>query len=90
MPYLTYILDNYPTFPDVVVFMHPHKTGMPQAWHNDARGHNAVHMLEDLQLKTVVERGYVKGVKWCAEGYLRVAVLWGVAAFHFALCVQEC
>lgn len=59
MPYLTYIIDNYPIFPDVVVFMHPHKSGMPQAWHNDARGHNAVVMLQELKLETVIERGYV-------------------------------
>ena len=59
MPYLTYIIDNYPIFPDVIVFMHPHKDGMPHAWHTDAVGHNSVNMLHDLQLGTVIDRGYV-------------------------------
>ena len=59
MPYLAYIVDNYPNFTDVNVFMHPHRMGMPQAWHNDARQHDAVHMINDLKLGTVLERGYV-------------------------------
>ena len=59
MPYLTYIIDNYPDFPDVVAFIHPHRRGMPMAWHNDARGNDAVNMLRDLKLNTVLDRGYV-------------------------------
>ena len=31
MIYLTYIIDHYDTLPDVVLFMHPHKT----TWHNN-------------------------------------------------------
>ena len=58
-PYLTYIIDNYPDFPDVSVFIHAHRRGMPAAWHNDATGHDAVNMLRDLRLDTVLERGYV-------------------------------
>ena len=59
MPYLTYIIDNYPDFPDVVAFIHPHRRGMPKAWHNDARGNDAVYMMRDLRIETVLDRGYV-------------------------------
>jgi hypothetical protein len=59
MPYLTYIIDTYPHFPDVVAFIHPHRRGMPMAWHNDARGNDAVNMMRDLRLQTVLDRGYV-------------------------------
>ena len=59
MAYLTYIVDHYPKFPDVMAFIHPHRRGMPQAWHTDARGNDAVNMLRDLKLETVVDRGYV-------------------------------
>lgn len=54
MPYLTYILDHYPTFPDVVVFIHPHQG----SWHVDHRFHNSYYMLSDLRLDTVMQRGY--------------------------------
>jgi hypothetical protein len=59
MPYLTYIVHHYPDFPDVVAFIHPHRRGMPMAWHNDARGNDAVNMMRDLRLETVLDRGYV-------------------------------
>ncbi|KAK4543907.1 hypothetical protein LTR36_004681 [Oleoguttula mirabilis] len=60
MPYLTYIIDNYPAnFPDLMVFLHSHRKGYPQAWHNDAKDYDAVNMLHDLRLDTVMERGYV-------------------------------
>lgn len=59
MPYLTYLTDHYPNFTDVVAFIHPHRNNMPSAWHNDARDHDAVNMLHDLNLDTVMERGYV-------------------------------
>ena len=55
MPYLTYIIDNYPDFPDVVAFIHPHRRG----WHSDARGNDAVNMMRDLRINTVLDRGYV-------------------------------
>lgn len=59
LPYLTYIIDNYPNFPDVVAFIHSHRKGYPEAWHNDAIDHDAVLMLRELQLNFVRERGYV-------------------------------
>ncbi|KAF2768845.1 hypothetical protein EJ03DRAFT_343742 [Teratosphaeria nubilosa] len=58
MPYLTYIIDNYPDFPDVSVFIHAHRNGYPQAWHNDAKNYDAVEMLQGLRLDTVMDRGY--------------------------------
>ena len=59
MPYLTYIADNYPSFPDVIAFVHAHRDGYPKAWHTDAFGHSAVTMLQDLRVETVLARGYV-------------------------------
>jgi hypothetical protein len=58
-PYLTYIIDHYPNFPDVMLFIHAHRSGWPQAWHNDAKNYDAVNMLHDLRLDTVLDRGYV-------------------------------
>ncbi|KAK3710742.1 hypothetical protein LTR37_010161 [Vermiconidia calcicola] len=58
-PYLTYIVDNYPNFPDVMVFVHAHRKGMPEAWHNDSPNHDAKYMLDALRLETVLDRGYV-------------------------------
>ncbi|KAK3049640.1 hypothetical protein LTR09_009061 [Extremus antarcticus] len=57
-PYLTYIVDNYPDFPDVMAFIHAHRRGM-EAWHNDAPSYDAVHMLNSLRLDTILKRGYV-------------------------------
>jgi len=59
MPYLTYIIDHYSKLPDIMAFVHAHQKGYPQAWHNDAKDHDAVIMLRELQLDTVKERGYV-------------------------------
>lgn len=33
MPYLTYIIDNYPIFPSTIAFIHNHENGYPKAWH---------------------------------------------------------
>ncbi|EMC98968.1 hypothetical protein BAUCODRAFT_54554, partial [Baudoinia panamericana UAMH 10762] len=59
MPYLTYIIDTYPDFPDVMAFIHAHRKGYPTAWHTDANNHDAVDMLRKLRLGVVMERGYV-------------------------------
>ncbi|KAK0910981.1 hypothetical protein LTR91_003174 [Friedmanniomyces endolithicus] len=59
LPYLTYITDHYPHFPDVMVFVHAHRAGYPEAWHTDAKQNDAVNMLRGLQLNFVLERGYV-------------------------------
>ncbi|EME46500.1 hypothetical protein DOTSEDRAFT_169139 [Dothistroma septosporum NZE10] len=58
-PYLTYIVEHYDNLPDVAVFLHAHRKGWPEAWHNDAKDYDAVNMLHELQLDVVMERGYV-------------------------------
>ena len=62
MPYLTYIVEHYPDFPDVVAFVHPHRGGFGSrgsAWHTDAPQNDAVSMLRMLRTDTVVNQGYV-------------------------------
>lgn len=59
MAYLTYIIDFYGRFPEVMAFVHPHRNGYPKAWHNDAPQYDSVLMLQHLQLETVARRGYV-------------------------------
>jgi hypothetical protein len=59
MPYLTYIVDNYPNFPDVIAFVHAHRDGWPTAWHTDTKDHSAVLMLQTLRTDTVIKHGYV-------------------------------
>lgn len=59
MPYLTYIIDHYTELPDIMAFVHAHRSGMPAAWHNDAPDHDAVIMLSQLRTETVLKRGYV-------------------------------
>lgn len=59
MPYLTYIVQNYDTFPDIAVFIHSHRKGFPHAWHTDAKDFDIVNLLSELRFETVLERGYV-------------------------------
>lgn len=54
-PYITYIVDNYPYFPDIMAFVHAHR----ESWHNEDPINNNVHMLNALRLATVLERGFV-------------------------------
>ncbi|KAK4504060.1 hypothetical protein PRZ48_004975 [Zasmidium cellare] len=58
-PYLTYLVDHYDTFPDVAVFIHSHRNGWPAAWHNDAKGYDAINMLNQLKMEAVLDRGFV-------------------------------
>jgi hypothetical protein len=58
MAYLTYIIDTYQDLPKMVAFIHPHGTGWPAAWHNDAPGYDAVTMLTTLGEEFVLEHGY--------------------------------
>lgn len=56
MVYLTYIIDNYASLPDVSIFMHAHR------WthHNDGLLDNdAVEMISRLSDNHVIRRGYV-------------------------------
>lgn len=57
-PYLTYIIDHYPDFPDIIAFIHAHRNGFPLAWHTDQKNHDAVTMLHDLRLQHVLDQGY--------------------------------
>lgn len=56
--YLTYIIDHYDQLPDVVVFLHAHRSGYPEAWHNEFQDYDAVEMLRKLQVDYVVKQGY--------------------------------
>lgn len=56
MVYLTYIIDNYASLPNVSIFMHAHR------WthHNDGLlGNDAVEMISRLSDNHVIRRGYV-------------------------------
>ena len=62
MPYLTYIVEHYPDFPDIVAFVHPHRGGPgahDSAWHTDVPHNDAVTMLRLLRAETVARQGYV-------------------------------
>lgn len=62
MPYLTFIVEHYPNFPDVVAFVHPHRGGPgahDSAWHTDVPHNDAVSMLRLLRTETVLKQGYV-------------------------------
>nr|POE71920.1 hypothetical protein CFP56_11796 [Quercus suber] len=58
LPYLTFIIDSYEALPDVMAFVHPHRSGYPAAWHNDVAGYDAVTMLNQLQLPFIERNGY--------------------------------
>ena len=57
--YLTYIIDHYENLPDVVVFLHSHRDGYPEAWHNDAPNYDNVKSIRELQIDFVLREGYV-------------------------------
>lgn len=56
MVYLSWIIDNYDSLPDVVIFMHAHQ----YTWHNDdLLGHNAADMVKRLNHHRVWRQGFV-------------------------------
>ncbi|KAI8943097.1 hypothetical protein NX059_001128 [Plenodomus lindquistii] len=55
MVYLTYIIDNYDSLPDNVLFIHPTR----YQWHNDDPDYDGVPMLRHLQLPYLESEGYV-------------------------------
>lgn len=60
MAYLTYIIDNYnESIPEIVAFLHSHRSGFFTAWHVDTPLHDNVYAMRHLQLDYVKERGYV-------------------------------
>ena len=58
-PYLTYLVDNYNNLSDIIVFLHAHQKGYPEAWHTDAPDYDNVNALRMLRLQRVQEQGYV-------------------------------
>ena len=56
--YLTYLIQNYDNLPQTIVFLHPHRNGYPQAWHNDAPGYDNVISIKQLRLDFVQKNGY--------------------------------
>lgn len=56
MVYLTYIIDNYDSLPDVVLFFHAHRRG----WHNnELLDKDAVEMITRLSSEWVTRVGYM-------------------------------
>lgn len=55
MVYLTYIIDNYPNFPDIVLFFHPNDI----AWHNNVLLNNSTReTIARLSAARVMRAGY--------------------------------
>jgi len=65
MAYLTYIIAHYHDLPSVILFLHPHRKGLPQAWHNDAEDYDNVKSVRGLRLDYVRKHGYAN--LRCAE-----------------------
>ncbi|KAF2797489.1 hypothetical protein K505DRAFT_415023 [Melanomma pulvis-pyrius CBS 109.77] len=58
VPYLTYLVDNYNFLPSTIIFLHAHRKGYPEAWHNDAPNYDNVVALQTLNIKYIQENGY--------------------------------
>lgn len=56
MVYLTYIIENYDSLPEIMLFMHAHQ----KTWHNnDVFGSDAAEMVKQLSSERVVREGYM-------------------------------
>lgn len=55
MVYLTYLIDNYFSLPDIVIFLHAER----YQWHNDDPLYDGARSLSRLRLLYVREQGYV-------------------------------
>ncbi|KAL4944686.1 hypothetical protein BDV06DRAFT_186834 [Aspergillus oleicola] len=55
MVYLTYIIDNYDSLPDSILFIHSQR----YQWHNDDPYYDGVPMLRNFQLPYLEKQGYV-------------------------------
>jgi len=58
MAYLTFLIDHYENLPEIIVFLHPHLKGWPEAWHTDAPDYSNVNSVRSLRLEYVREHGY--------------------------------
>jgi len=57
--YLTYIVQNYNSLPDIILFLHSHRDGPQAGWHTDAPGFDNVLSVRGLRLDSVQRDGYV-------------------------------
>ena len=57
--YLYYLTTHYDRLPALVAFVHAHRAGYPEAWHNDNPGYSNVATLRHLRLDVVRRNGYV-------------------------------
>ncbi|KAH7134034.1 hypothetical protein EDB81DRAFT_886838 [Dactylonectria macrodidyma] len=56
MTYLTYLIDHYDDLPEVMVFMHGHRT----AWHNNALIRRSSSLtVNKLRPEAVIQNGFV-------------------------------
>ncbi|KAI1989907.1 hypothetical protein LOZ53_003473 [Ophidiomyces ophidiicola] len=55
MAYLTFIIDNYDTLPEITAFVHAKN----YQWHNDGAGSRTAAILKNLYMSTVERKGYV-------------------------------
>lgn len=53
--YLTHLIDNYDSLPDIIIFLHANR----YQWHNDDPLYDNVRVLSRLQLSYVEKEGYV-------------------------------
>ncbi|PTU21207.1 hypothetical protein P175DRAFT_0416648, partial [Aspergillus ochraceoroseus IBT 24754] len=57
--YLTYIINHYSeALPSTIVFLHSHRSGYPEAWHNEFNDHSNVRSIKNLQTDYVQRTGY--------------------------------
>lgn len=55
MTYLTFIIDNYSSLPDIVIFLHAER----YQWHNDDPLYDGARTLSRLKLPYIIEQRYV-------------------------------
>lgn len=55
MTYLTFIIDNYSSLPDIVILLHAER----YQWHNDDPLYDGARTLSRLKLPYILEQGYV-------------------------------
>ncbi|KAI9042068.1 DUF3431 domain-containing protein [Aspergillus affinis] len=56
--YLRYIIDHYHNLPSIIVFLHSHRDGWPEAWHTEFEEHSNVNTIQLLQTDFVQQNGY--------------------------------
>jgi hypothetical protein len=58
MAYLTFVIDHYDILPQLIVFLHPHLDGWPEAWHTDAPEYSNINSIRSLRAEYVEKHGY--------------------------------